>query len=223
MSAAALESDPAVPTLADVLRDLGDVPPHRILWRPTPGTATEADALFYVDREPKRLVELVDGNLVEKAMGYREAMLASWIATCLNNFVVPRRLGFVAGADGLMRLRPGLLCVPDVSFVARASLPSPAAHRAPIADFAPDLAVEVVSDSNTRAEIARKRREYFAAGTRRVWVVDPRTSTVTVSTDAGTHVEFPLGTTLDGGDLLPGFALPVAELFGYLDLMDEPE
>lgn len=58
-----------------------------------PGTATEADQLRLVNGEPKRLVELIDGILVEKPMGNRESLLAGWIVTCLNVFVVPRRLG----------------------------------------------------------------------------------------------------------------------------------
>src|SRR5688572_20434616 len=82
-------------TLADVVGALGDIPLHRVLWRPNPGTATEADVVRLVDREPKRLVELIDGILVEKAMGNRESLLAATLMFFLMNFVRPRRLGVV--------------------------------------------------------------------------------------------------------------------------------
>lgn len=74
--------------------------------------------------------------------------------------VRPRNLGVVAGADSIMRLRDGRNRLPDVSFTAWVSLPAKDAHRQAVADFGPDLAVEVLSVGNTEAEIDRKRREY---------------------------------------------------------------
>src|SRR5204863_853908 len=67
---------PGTETLADVVDRLGGVSLDRILWNPRPGTATEADAIRLADGEPRRLVELVDGVLVEKPMGYREGLFA---------------------------------------------------------------------------------------------------------------------------------------------------
>ena len=66
-----------VPTLADLLRELGDVPPERVFWDPLPGTATVADVIRFVDGDDKRLVELVDGTLVEKARGVLRR--AGWV------------------------------------------------------------------------------------------------------------------------------------------------
>lgn len=207
---------PASPpsTLADVLHELGDIPPSRVLWTPYP--ATENDALALLDGEPRRRVELIDGILVAKPMGYREGFLATWIATCLNNFVVPRRLGVVGGPDAVTRLTGRQLRLPDVSFYPWASLPAGGTH-ARVGEVAPAVAVEVLSDSNTPAEMARKRREYFASGTRLVWVVDPRTETVAVFTDPTTPITLTSADTLDGGAVLPGFTLPVADIFAYLD------
>lgn len=220
MSAAALESDPAVPTLADVLRDLGDIPPHRILWRPTPGTATEADQLRLVERG--RPVELLDGVLVEKAMDYRESLMAATILAYLVSFVRPRNLGVVAGADSIMRLRDGRNRLPDVSFTAWVSLPAKDAHRQAVADFGPDLAVEVLSVGNTEAEIDRKRREYFAAGARLVWIVDIDARTVAAYTGAETFDLFGETDSLDGGAVLPGFVLPLSDLFNDPQQNDRP-
>ncbi len=204
-------------TVADLLHDLGGIPPERVLWTPRPGTATEADLLRCIDREPKRLVELIDGTLVQKPMGKREAMLGGWLATLLNNFIVPRRLGYVAGADGPIRMTTRRVRMPDEWYVARASLPDGADDDDAIADYPPDVAVEVVSKGNTKREIEQKRREYFAVGCKLVWVVDRKVRTVTASTDPDTAVTLGVGDTLTGGDVLPGFAVPVADIFGHLD------
>ena len=87
----------------------------------------------------------------------------------------------------------------------------------PIAGFAPNLAVEVLSRSNTKAEMARKRREYFEAGVRLVWEVDPRARTVAVYETPEQATVLDASATLDGGEMLPGFALPLIELFAELD------
>ena len=135
----------------------------------------------------------------------------------LRAFVVPRNLGLVSGADGMMRLFPGLVRIPDVAFVSWDRVPGGRIPADPIADFAPDLAVEVLSRWNTKAEMARKRREYFAAGVRLVWVVDPELRIVTVFTGPEQWTSLAESETLEGGDLLPGFQLPLSALFAELD------
>lgn len=208
-------------TLADVLHALGDIPPDRILWNPFPGSATETDQVRFVDRD-KRLVELLDGILVEKAMGYRESLMALTLAGYLMAFVKPRRLGVIAGADAIMRMRDGRNRLPDVSFTAWDNVPTNDAHLQSVADFAPDLAVEVLSDGNTRAEIARKREDYFAAGTRLVWIVEPDDRTVEVYTDPDTCTLLHDSDTLTGGDVLPGFELSLSEFFNDPQLQPKP-
>src|SRR2546430_11465144 len=99
-------------TVADLLERLGDIPAYRILLDPPPGTATEED-IFDVRRRDGRLCELVDGVLVEKAMGLRESILAGALLAILRAFVVPRNLGIIAGADGAVRLFPSLVRIPD--------------------------------------------------------------------------------------------------------------
>lgn len=202
-------------TLADVVDDLGGIPLDRILFHPPPGTATEQDVAD--PQASSRLCELVEGVLVEKAMGYLESILAVAIARHLANFAVPRKLGFVSGPDGIMRLFPGLVRIPDVAFASRDRFPQGRLPVEPIPDLAPDLAVEVVSSSNTPAEMARKRREYFEAGVRLVWIVDPMRRTIVVFSSPQESVERGVDDSLDGGDVLPGFSLAVAELFAELD------
>ncbi|MEO6811946.1 MAG: Uma2 family endonuclease [Isosphaeraceae bacterium] len=204
------------PTLADLLDQLGDVPPSRVLMRPAPGQATEADVLTVNDREG-RLCELVDGVLVEKAMGFRESILAGLILSLLRAFVIPGNLGLVSGADGLMRLFPGLVRTPDVAFASWDRVPGRSVPSEPIPDLVPDLAVEVLSKSNTKRELTRKLREYFEAGVRLVWLVDPQARTVAVHAPRGAPVVLDASETLDGGEVLPGFVLSLADLFAELD------
>jgi Uma2 family endonuclease len=216
---------PGVETLADVIDRLGGVPLDRILWTPRPGTATEDDVLRLADGEPKRLAELVDGILVEKAMGQREGFLAATLIGFLWTFVRPRNLGVLGAPDTIMRLRGGQDRLPDVSFTAWANLPSADAHLQRVGRYAPDLAVEILSAGNTRGEMARKRREYFAAGTRLVWIIDPDARTVEVYADPRQPDLAALlrdTDTLDGGAVLPGFALPLADLFNDPQLNPRP-
>ena len=83
--------------------------------------------------------------------------------------------------------------------------------------LAPDLCADILTPQNTDAEMARKRKDYFTAGVKLVWLIDPakRTATVYDADDAGTLLA-PTD-SLDGGKVLPGFTLPLAELFGELD------
>ncbi len=203
-------------TLDDLLEYLGGIAPSRVRFQPLPGTATEAD-LIAANARKLRLYELVDGVLVEKAMGYTESNLALFLGGLLNAFVIPRNLGKVSGADGLMRLFPGLVRIPDLAYASWDRIPGRRRPTQAIADFAPDLAVEILSPSNTRAEMARKRQEYFSAGVQLVWEVDPRSRTVTVyqSTEEFTVLDGSM--VLDGGIVLPGFELPLDVLFGELD------
>lgn len=213
---------PGTLTLADVVDNLGGVPLDRILWTPRPGTATEEDAIRLVDGEPKRLVELVDGILVEKPLGQREGFMAATLIAIIVAHVRAHRLGVVGAPDTLMRLAKGQDRMPDISFTAWANLPSDDAHLQRVGRYAPDLAVEILSPSNSRGEIERKRREYFAAGTKLVWIVDPDARTVAVFTDPTTFTLLTATDTLDGGTVLPGFVLSLADLFNDPQLNPRP-
>jgi Uma2 family endonuclease len=212
-----LKPSPSIPTLADLLDRLGGVSAERVRYYPAPGTATVADVIEIHARE-KKLFELVDGVLVEKGMGYWESVLAVAIAAALREFVNPRKLGKVSGESGMMQLEPDQLRMPDVAFVSAPRLPKGEARQDPAPILAPDLAVEVLSKTNTKREIERKRREYFAAGTRLAWIVDPKTRTVEVYTSPD-KADATLTQTdvLTGGDVLPGFTLDLRKLFAELD------
>lgn len=204
---------PQYARVSDLINRLGDIDPMRIYWTPMPGTATERDALFVVERKIGRC-ELVERTLVEKPeMGIEEAFLADDLAMILGAFVRKNRLGRVFGSQGLTRMIGGNIRVPDVGFVDREQYRAWRRNRIPVLNSAPALAVEVLSRSNSRAEMAQKRREYFASGSRMVWEIDPRRKTVAVYTSPTKRTMLTEPDTLDGGDVIPGFTLPLTELF----------
>lgn len=202
-------------TLADLVERFGPMPDGRIRTDPPPGTATEQDVIDIEARE-SRLCELVDGVLVEKTVGYYESYLAMRLGHFLIEFVDQRRLGIVAGEAGMMRLSAGLVRIPDVSFVSWEQLPGRRIPRVPIADLAPALAVEVISPSNTAREMERKLQDFLAAGVQLVWYVYPEPQEIQVYT-AERHDVLTMEQELSGGDVLPGFVLPLRQLF------EEPE
>jgi Uma2 family endonuclease len=211
MATAVLAPDRIV-TVADLLDRLGGITPARVWFRPVPGTATEKDVIEVEARE-NRLCELVDGVLVEKAMGQYESRLAAVLIHYLEVFLDRHDLGVVYGADATLRLMPGLVRIPDVSFVSWDRLPGHELPAEPIPDLVPDLAVEVLSESNTEAEMKRKLREYFQAGSRLVWLVDPQTRTARVYTVPRRSRLVAEDEALDGGAVLPGFSLTLREWF----------
>ena len=199
-------------TLADLVKQLGGISLERIRLHPAPGHATERDLLRLLSREDG-LFELVDGVLVEKAVGWLKAFLAARLIQFLANFADQHELGIVLGADALVRLRPRRVRIPDVAFYSWRHFPNREIPRDAISDLPPDLAIEVLSESNTPEEIARKLREYFLGGVRLAWIVDPSRCTVEVFTSPDQSVVVTEEQALDGGEVLPGFTLPLRDLF----------
>ena len=203
-------------TLADLLYELGDVPPSRIRRYPYPGTATVKD-VERIQAEEKRYFELVDGVLVEKATGYRESIRAMAFGEYFRVYSRSHKRGIVAGADGLLQLIPNLVRGPDAAFTFRDSLEVGKVPSAPVPLLVPDVVVEVMSISNTRREMQRKLGEYLSAGVRLIWYVYPEERVVDVYAGSPTAHRLTSADTLDGGDVLPGFTLKLAELFAELD------
>lgn len=207
---------PQVEMFGELLERLGGISPNRICLKPAPGTATEKDVIRLLHRE-KRKFELVDGTLVEKIMGLKESTIAVELGRHVGNWNEKQGdLGMVAAADGTMRFLKGLVRIPDLSFTRWDRLPGGMIPTEPIPDLAPDLAVEVLSDGNTKGEMERKLKEYFLAGVELVWFVDPETRTVRVYTSPDDSTELAATDTLTGGDVLPGFKLKIGELFKRL-------
>jgi Uma2 family endonuclease len=164
-------------------------------------------------------VELVRG---EVRMSPLPAGVHSWIVRhvflALHAHVSARGLGVVF-ADGTGYTLPGLddtMRGPDVSFVAAGRLPDPIPLRGAFR-LAPELAVEVVSPSDTYGRLEEKLDDYFAAGTRLVWLAHPRRRRVEVVLADGTRRSLGERDTLDGTPVLPDFTIAVADLFAGIE------
>jgi Uma2 family endonuclease len=203
-------------TMGDLLKQLGGISPDRVRLHPTPGTATVQDVVAIQQRE-KRLFELVNGILVEKGMGYAESVLALAIASALRDWALPRKLGVISGESGMMQLVAKQVRMPDVAFISWERLPGRKFPTEPVPQIVPNLAVEVLSESNTEAEIARKRREYFEAGVELVWIVDPPARVVRVYTAPEQFSTLTVNDTLTGEPVLPGFTLKIRTLFAEIE------
>ena len=200
-------------TVADVLASLGGVSPDRVLVDPVPGTATEKDVLQLYDNY-QQLFELVDGTLVEKVMGIKEALLAMYLGHLLITYSEENGgVGIVAGESGMLRLKKKLVRIPDVAFTRYDRLPNREVPDVNILELAPDLAVEVLSKKNTKREMARKLKDYFQAGVRLVWYIEPRTRSARVYTSPDDTIEVGPTGTLDGGDVFPGLRISLQTLF----------
>ncbi len=199
-------------TALDLVQRFGAIPLHRVRLHPPPGTATEQDVLE-ADAREDRLCELIDGTLVEKTVGTYESYLAGLLCQFLGTYARENGLGIALGADGMIRLAPRQIRIPDVAFLSWDRLPEGDLPRDPIWSLIPDLAAEVISRHNTREEMARKLGEYFAAGVRLVWYVFPKTQEVHVYTSADHHDVLGEGDVLEGGDVLPGFQLELKAFF----------
>ncbi len=205
-------------SMADLLKHFGGIAPERIRVDPQPGTATERHVTEINDHEDK-LYELVDGVLVEKVMGMPESYVAVAVSRHLGNFVAEHKLGIVTGEAGTLRPNAGLGSYPRCTFISFERLPGrmvPALRAIP--DLAPDLAVEVLSEGNTEQEMERKLKDYFFAGVRLVWYVNPKKRTAEVYTSPDQGMTIAEEQSLDGGDVLPGFRLPLRSVFDLLSL-----
>ena len=197
---------PLLYNVADLMNHLA-VAPERIRLKPTPGEATEEDAI------QNKLCELIDGVLVEKAMGYYESRLAVALVYFLERYLETQPLGFLLDGTGMIRVAEEQIRLPDVSFLSWDHFPERKLPSGQILDVVPDLAVEILSPSNTKEEMARKRHEYFAAGAKLVWDADPAKRSVEVFSVPDVYITLDENGTLDGGSLLPGFSLPIRTWF----------
>jgi Uma2 family endonuclease len=199
-------------TAADMQEQLGGIPLKRILMQPSPGKATVEDVEKALARTG-RAHELVDHILVEKPMGYLEARIAYILGHILETFLETHDLGMASGPDGPFRISGDLVRSPDVAFITWARLPGGEFPSRAVPEMVPDLAIEVLSETNTPREMERKLRDYFSAGTRLVWYIDPRTQTARAHTSPDRSQFIPTDGVLDGGEVLPGFEVRLADLF----------
>jgi Uma2 family endonuclease len=186
-------------------------------------TVKELERLYTVEDlvalpDDGKRYELHNGEIVELGASSRKhTKLGSWIAHLIWNFVVAHKLGGeVTGADGTYRLGKHDTSAPDAAYVSAAraaTLPRGTVFY----PFAPDLAVEIKSPSNSKRHMRQLAAMYLNAGAQLVWSIDPEKRTVTVYRDDGQRFEISGDGELDGYNALPGFKLRLSELFEVIE------
>lgn len=159
--------------------------------------------------------ELVEGELVERKMGWKSGWIAGRLQALLVRVGDADQCGWLVSSDAGYQCfpdAPSKVRKPDLSFIKARRLPP---DRAPDGHcrVAPDLAVEVISPNDLYSEVEVKVDEYLRANVQLVWVVDPATRSVRVHRSDGTVTDLNEGDELAGESVLPGFRCRVAELF----------
>jgi len=176
---------------------------------------SETIAIHELDSETAKFYEVVDGHIVENPpMGALESILANYLNALMESFVRSHQLGRLV-IETLFLLDPirGLKRRPDLAFVSTRRWPlKRRIPRTECWEVVPDLVIEFISETNVADNVLKKIDEYFEAGVSAVWVVYPGSSKVYVY-DSPTQVRIlRVGDDLDGGTLVPGFRISIAEL-----------
>jgi len=158
--------------------------------------------------------ELWDGELVPMTpVGIQHSAIVGRLGKFLSIYVDEKRLGIV-GMEGGFKLcpEPERVLAPDLHFISKERL-AKEGITPKFADYPPDLAVEVLSPADTATEIQKKVEEYLARGVPLVWTVDPALQRVTVYRSLSDIKILTPDKELDGGQIIPGFRIQVAEIF----------
>jgi Uma2 family endonuclease len=177
----------------------------------------DALALARLDPDAAKFYEVVEGQIVENPpMGARESILASFLQDLMGPFARSSRMGrvvtetlFLLDHSRKLKRRPDLAFVSAKRWSLKRSVPETESWH-----VVPDLAVEVISKTNTAYAVAKKIEDYFEAGVTVVWVIYPATSKIYVYGSPTRTRILELGDDLDGGEIIPGFSVPLSTLFG---------
>jgi len=176
-----------------------------------------AEDLLNMQMDDHVKVELVEGVLVEMPpAGAIHTIISALLVRLLGNFVADNHLGgYVTDAQGGYQLAeaPDTVRAPDAAYIAGVRVSE---LTGTYFKGAPDLAVEVISPNDKAVDVQEKVDEYLDHGSRIVWTVYPKTRAVVVHTPDGSRTLHE-NDTLDGGDILPGFRLPVRDIFAALE------
>ncbi len=165
------------------------------------------------EQPPHKRTELVHGRMiVREPAGYRHGRVAADLSYVIQQHVKANDLGVVYAAEtGFVLARdPDTVRAPDVAFISVKRLPEP--EPSGYAELAPDLVIEVLSPEDRPGEVLAKIGDWLAAGSRLVWVVDPKRRETLVYRADGSAVILGDDGVLDGEDVIPGFACPLQEI-----------
>jgi Uma2 family endonuclease len=173
-------------------------------------TLAEYRAFCELPQNKNRLFELIGGEIVEKMASFKSSRLALRIAHLLGNYLDLNGIGYLTGADGSYILSEDTTFMPDVGYISKQRLPQEPEREV---EGPPDLAVEVKSPTDSKRELRLKAEDYIRFGTKMVWLVFPDEKRIEVYVPGEDVRELGINHTLDGGDVLPGFTLPVRDIF----------
>jgi Uma2 family endonuclease len=157
--------------------------------------------------------ELVDGDIVRTSAGVRHGHISGHLACQLDVYIEAHKIGVVLDSSTGFRMKSGNVRSPDVSFVAKERLVGMTEAPEGFFEGAPDLAVEVLSPDDKMKNVLKKLAEYFDNGTRLAWVVNPKDEIVLEYRSPESATILTDSDILDGGEVVPGFTLPIATLF----------
>jgi Uma2 family endonuclease len=165
--------------------------------------------------------ELVRGELkVMPPAGGPHGAISGWLFATLGSYVQAHELGILfTEATGFKLARdPDTVRAPDIAFLARARIP---AHglRSGFIEGAPDLAIEILSPDDPLSDVETRVREYLLAGARAVWIINPKLRTIAVHRPEMAPYVLTEADTLEGGEVVPGFACEVGKVFTWADWM----
>jgi Uma2 family endonuclease len=175
----------------------------------SPVPVEEFDRFVLLPENAARMFEYIGGEIVEVVSNNYSSEIGASFLVEIGGFVKKNRLGRVTGADGGYRVS-GERYIPDVAFISKARQPEPS-HEA-YNPNPPDLAIEVLSPTNEPEQIRIKIVNYLLSGTT-VWVVELYKKHIEVYVPNQSPFTVGIDGILDGGDVLPGFKLPVRDIF----------
>ena len=177
-----------------------------------PGAKATPEDMMHAPRDGNKY-ELIGGEITMAPAGMYHELIAGELFYRLKIYLSQNRLGQLYTSSAGFKLTNQDLLSPDVSFVSNARLPG---GRTPIGfgTFAPDLAVEIVSPSDSLFDVEAKADLYLQNGTRMVWVINPRSRRATIYRPAQRIRVIQDDEALDGEDVLPGFSVTLADVLG---------
>ncbi len=208
---------PKILEITELMRLVGDVPRDRILLKPSIGAAREADVVHLRNSNEKLASELIEGVLVAKPLSFKKSVLNSYLSFLIMDYLseVSDNPGLVLFPCFPIRICRGRIRIPDAMYISSDRLPI--RGNPEILNIIPELVIDFILSAHTVKEMDIKLRDYFDAGVRLVWYVDPKPETIAVYTSPDAKTTLTINDTLEGGDVLPGFSLPLKNLFRRIE------
>ncbi len=176
----------------------------------TTASRITVEDLYHTPRDGRKY-ELIEGDFIMTPAGLRHEVIAGNLTFELKTYLKSNPIGQVFTSSAGYRLSENIVLSPDVSFVRAEQLPGGVAPEG-FGEFAPDLAVEIISPGDNITDIERKVQLYLSHGARLVWVINPRLARATVYRPDGSARVLQAQDALDGETVLPGFTCRLADL-----------